>query len=142
MTFGQIGVEIMSAMLKERGHSVYGLIERTADSSPYLAGDEEKNLEKIGELRPDFVGFSCMTMKYQWNLKFARMIKERYPLIKIVFGGPHPTALPEIVIQEDCVDYVCVGEGEDALIDLMENSDCTNIKNIWCKNQGRSSKTR
>ena len=38
-------------------------------------------------------------------------------------SGPHVTLVPEKVIANDCVDIVCVGEGEGALIDLVENLD-------------------
>ncbi len=36
-----------------------------------------------------------------------------------VFGGPHPTYFPEFV-EEPGVDAVCIGEGEGAILDLVE----------------------
>jgi len=51
-------------------------------------------------------------------------------------GGPHPTAVPE-VIKEEGVDVVCRGEGEFALLELAEamqtGASIENIANLWIK---------
>ena len=39
--------------------------------------------------------------------------------IKIVWGGMHPTILPEQTIMNDFVDYVIRGEGEEAFLNLL-----------------------
>jgi len=36
-----------------------------------------------------------------------------------VWGGPHPTAKPEECLQY--ADLVCLGEGEESLVDLAES---------------------
>jgi len=133
MTFGQVGLEIMSSLLKQRGHQVIGLTDSTFDTSNYITNDEQHNLKQIRKYKPDFIGFSVLSHRYQWCLKFARLIKGDFPLVKIIFGGCHPTALPELVIKEDCVDIVCVGEGEEAIVELLNNPERTNIKNLWFK---------
>ena len=38
--------------------------------------------------------------------------------IPVIAGGVFTTFAPEICIKEDLIDIVCVGEGENALIDL------------------------
>jgi len=55
--------------------------------------------------------------------------------IPIVYGGVHATISPE-----DCIKYadiVCVGEGEGAILDLVnsleKNKKITRIKNLWVK---------
>lgn len=136
MAFGQIGLEIMSAMLKDAEHEVHGIVESTFDTSDYITRDEKKNLDKLIEIQPDIVGFSVLTMRFQWNLKFAKLIKQRLPHVKIIFGGPHPTAVPETVIIEECVDIICIGEGEYAMLELAENPDRLDIKNLWIKDNG------
>lgn len=93
-------------------------------------------------LQPDLIGFSVVTAHYQWALSFARKVKAELPNIPIIFGGKHPTLVPEVVIREDCVDFVCVGEGEEALAELLEslkNGDSDfNIRNIWYKKNGET----
>lgn len=110
MSFGQVGMEIIAGVLTHAGHSVHGLVDSTYDPSDYLTNDEKRNLNKIGTIEPYLVGISVLSHRYQWCLKFARLIKQEYPNIRVIFGGPHATAVPKVVIQEDCVDMVCVVE--------------------------------
>jgi radical SAM superfamily enzyme YgiQ (UPF0313 family) len=53
-----------------------------------------------------------------------------------VFGGPHATFFPEM-IGENCVDVICIGEGEEALAELADkidkNEDYSEILNFWVK---------
>jgi radical SAM superfamily enzyme YgiQ (UPF0313 family) len=42
--------------------------------------------------------------------------------IHIVFGGWHPTALPDEVIKKPCVDQVVVGEGEQAVLEILKGA--------------------
>lgn len=97
-------------------------------------------MKRLKELQPDFIGFSVVTAHYQWALNFARKVKAELPNVPIIFGGKHPTLVPEVVIREDCVDFICVGEGEEALVELLESlkkrdSDFQ-IRNIWYKKNG------
>jgi len=39
-----------------------------------------------------------------------------------IFGGPHPTFFPDM-INENGVDAICIGEGEQAILDILENID-------------------
>lgn len=64
----------------------------------------------------DIVAFSCTSPSYAHGLHLARALKNINPKIHTVFGGWHPTALPNEVIKEDCVDQVVVGEGEHAML--------------------------
>lgn len=60
--------------------------------------------------------------------------------IPIVFGGIHPTCVPEEVIKNDFVDFVIRGEGEYALLDLVNSLDSGGfnyeIKSVWFKKNG------
>jgi radical SAM superfamily enzyme YgiQ (UPF0313 family) len=64
--------------------------------------------------KSDIVFFSCTSPAYTRGLDIAKAIKLFNSNVHIVFGGWHPTALPNEVIREDCVDQVVVGEGEMA----------------------------
>jgi pyruvate-formate lyase-activating enzyme len=52
----------------------------------------------------------------------------------VVFGGTHPTTMPEDVLASGAADYVVRGEGEQALVELMEavdrNQDVDAIANL------------
>lgn len=66
----------------------------------------------------DVYGFSTYTVTYHRTLEIVRMIKVAYSDAVTVAGGPHASALPEDVSEQ--FDYVVVGEGEYALLGLME----------------------
>jgi anaerobic magnesium-protoporphyrin IX monomethyl ester cyclase len=69
-----------------------------------------KNLE-IGD--PVFVGLSCMSgQQIRYGLEIARKVRGQNPLCPIVWGGVHPTLLPEQTAKNDLVDVVVRGEAE------------------------------
>ena len=60
-----------------------------------------------------------------------------------VFGGPHPTFFPEM-IEKEGVDAVCIGEGEYAMLELMnrleQGKPADDIQNFWIKSNGTTKK--
>ncbi len=67
----------------------------------------------------DIVAFSCTSPAFVHGLNLANQIKILNPKAHIVFGGWHPTALPEQTLNNDCVDQVIVGEGEMAMMKVV-----------------------
>ncbi|ACL75330.1 RiPP maturation radical SAM C-methyltransferase [Ruminiclostridium cellulolyticum] len=69
------------------------------------------------------VGFKCMIGYQVSSLLLSKKIKERYPDIKIVFGGPNVREVmgEEILKCFEWVDYVIDGEGEESLPALVKN---------------------
>jgi radical SAM superfamily enzyme YgiQ (UPF0313 family) len=61
--------------------------------------------------------------------------------VPVIFGGIHPTSVPEGVIKNEFVDFIIRGEGEYALLDLVSklenNQNVTNIPNVWLKKDGK-----
>lgn len=45
-------------------------------------------------------------------IHFSRLVKENFPDLPIIWGGYHPSLLPEQVASEDYVDAVVKGQGE------------------------------
>lgn len=139
------GLCYLSSHLKNHGHQVELIFEPKQFSRAYLRHDflaqvfsrEKSNLEKISQIKPDLIGFSCTTAHYQWALGFARKVKKRFPKIPIIFGGVHPTLLPELVLKEKSIDFVCIGEGEAPLLELIQafekDEKDFKVKNIWYK---------
>ena len=131
------GIVFISAVLKKHGHDtkLINLNEKLAKLP------DDKEIQRIiEEYRPGLIGFSSVTTQYQYALKIAKFIKG-FCDIPIVCGGIHATMVPEEVIREDCFDYVCVGEGEEAILELAANIekrvDTTHIANIWAKDNGK-----
>ncbi|MFH1222830.1 MAG: radical SAM protein [Pseudomonadota bacterium] len=62
--------------------------------------------------RPYIFGFSVLTAAVKSALLLSKQIKTMYPDSVIVFGGVHPTAMPDEMLSYDQVDIVVRGEGE------------------------------
>ena len=77
-----------------------------------------QNLEEVINWQPDFIGCSVMTGSQNDYLNYLRMLKKKMNFISVL-GGPHPTYFPKI-IKENCVDYICRGEGERAILKVLQ----------------------
>ena len=99
--------------------------------------DWKKHLIKqVRMKKPDIIGFSILSFNYPEALKISRLIKKNFN-IKIIFGGVHVILSPQEVIENEVVDIICTGEGEEVLKDLLDKSlNCKNIKGIWYKQDG------
>jgi len=126
------GPAAISAMLKRHGHEA-ALINY--DRSYTLA----KFRDHLRRIDPDLVGFSVLT--YQWPMiqELARTVKEALG-VPTMCGGFHVSFSPEQVIMSPHVDFVCKGEGDFAVLDLVSalerGGDTRSIPNIWAKERG------
>jgi len=80
----------------------------------------ERFANYIVSLKPTILAFSVFTMNYRWALDIAKRVKDKIDVIT-VFGGHHVQAIPEIVCMNSQVDYVILGEGEYALLELVQS---------------------
>lgn len=141
------GVGLLSSYLKKHGFEVL-LIFDPNQFNKYLRNNylskifsrERSIIEEIKQLKPDIVAFSVLSAHYQWASKLAENIKKEVN-VPIIFGGIHPTLVPETVIKNDSVDMVCIGEGEEPMLELLRSLECGeknySIQNIWFKNNGK-----
>ena len=78
----------------------------------------DDTFEKIQSLSPKIIGFSVCTPDYRTIDQFAYLVKNRFPEIKIVMGGPHATLDPMGVLSFSHIDFVIRGEGECSFLEL------------------------
>ncbi len=58
-------------------------------------------------------GLTCMSgPQIRYGLEFAAKVRAEHPRVPIVWGGVHPTLLPEQTAASELVDVVVRGEGE------------------------------
>lgn len=141
-----LGLEYLSAVLKPKGHDVHMIFDPALFNDKYylnikflakIFNKRKKLINKVINLKPDIIGFTVLTDTYKWACDLAKEIKKKLPNIPIIFGGIHPTSVPERVIRNNFVDIICIGEGEEAIIELLDNPNRTDIKNLWFKNNGK-----
>lgn len=126
----QLAISLLAPLLERAGHKVslaYNpsyFLDRYNLNLPSLGRvfDQTHDVkESIRENQPDVLAFSPLTSTVQWCLEIARWARGVNPNIKTVFGGPHASAVPEVLLNEEGVDYVCVGEGEEAFLKLLDH---------------------
>jgi anaerobic magnesium-protoporphyrin IX monomethyl ester cyclase len=97
----------LAASLQEEGFTVRIFDMRLEDYRHFEIGN------------PIFVGLSCMSgLQIKYALEFARYARMQAPSSSLVWGGIHPTLLPEQTATNDYVDIVVRGEGELIIKDL------------------------
>ena len=82
--------------------------------------------ERIREIAPDVVGVSCLFSSQAHNAhKVAEIVKkiakEQKKNIHVVFGGAHPSSVPESVLKDRNVDAAILGEGEETFYQYVKN---------------------
>ncbi len=107
-----LGLAYIAAVLEKNGFQVeiYDnyLLERPI---------EEVKLE-IRRRSPQIVGITCNSLTYQRCLELAKAVKEVCPTCAVVVGGPHASYMPQTLLEHSEVDYVVIGEGEQAMVQL------------------------
>lgn len=76
---------------------------------------------QIKESQPLAVGFSVLTGSCITQVVEAcKEIKEKYPNVKTIVGGIHPTFFPEQTLVNPYIDFVVINEGEKTLLELLQ----------------------
>jgi radical SAM superfamily enzyme YgiQ (UPF0313 family) len=113
--FVPIGIGFLMATLQRKGIQSYLVDQQIEDNIEQKIENYLNKLEK-----PYIFGFSVVTAAFQNAIILAQKLKNEYPDCKIIFGGIHPTAMPEEVLLNKCVDYVIRGEAEHILPNLYD----------------------
>ncbi len=117
MGFPPIGIMSLSSVLKEAGHECIMFDQANPDTP------NDVIIEQIKREKPDLVGLSFLsTTSYPYAKILARQIRAADATVKLAFGGVFASLNAGLVkLQCTEVDYVCRGDGEQLLLDLLEN---------------------
>lgn len=93
-------------------------------------------LKLVKTLKPEMVAISIMSISDSNCKKIIKKIKRISPKTFVLVGGPHPTYYPEF-IKDSLADAICVGEGDQALAELLRSLESgksiKKIANIYTK---------
>lgn len=159
-----INIPILQAVLKQNGYEVkifdntnyysfkynalltqMGVFKKT-DYEKYdnllYRSDRFADFETLcRQFNPHIIGVSCLTSDFEFSLDYVRIAKKLNPRVITLYGGIHPTIMPEEVLNHPEVDFICVGEGEEALLNFTKRfssgDDLLSISNIWGKQNGK-----
>jgi len=144
--FESQGVQTLISVLKEAGHSCKVLFNPSLHNYfhfklNFMKSMNDKIIDKqINELikyNPDILCFSFITAQFYDTVEVFKKIKSTKLKDKIfIAGGIHASARP-LEILDMGFDYVCVGDGEIALLKLVsklqEGKMDIKINGIWYK---------
>jgi radical SAM superfamily enzyme YgiQ (UPF0313 family) len=101
-------------------------------------------LEEIGK-NPICVGITCMTgPQIMHGLEISRLVRQHGD-VPIVWGGIHPTLLPRQTLENENIDIVVQGEGEETFLELVQTLEkaesLSKVKGLWYKEKGEIKNT-
>jgi len=119
MGFPPIGIMSLSSVLKRAGHEVT-MFDLANPATP-----DEVIVEEVRRQKPDLVGLSFLsTTSYPYAKVLARRIRAAEPRVRLAFGGVFASLNAQLVkLQVPEVDFVCRGDGEQLILDLLEGLD-------------------
>jgi radical SAM superfamily enzyme YgiQ (UPF0313 family) len=128
-----LGLAYVAAELERGGHEVV-IFERDVLARKRSLSPQDINRamsDRVAAFSPKLVGFTATTQTIPDVRRAALMVREAWPDARIVLGGHHATALPELTL-ELCpeLDLVVRGEGELAMLDLAEGTPPDQIPDI------------
>ncbi|HEV8375118.1 MAG TPA: radical SAM protein [Candidatus Polarisedimenticolia bacterium] len=116
MGFPPIGVMSLSSVLKRAGHDVV-MFDQADPETP-----DDYIVKEMLHQKPDLIGLSFLsTTSYPYAKILARRIRGADSSVKIAFGGVFASLNAQLVkMQVPEVDFVCRGDGEQLILDLLE----------------------
>lgn len=104
-------------------------------------GAFENDIEIINEVsNADIVGFTSTSPMMKHGEELAEKIKKENPNTIIIFGGSHPSTLPDKTLKNDSIDLVVRGEGEVTMLEVVKavenNLHFTSIDGVSYKYNG------
>ncbi|MDP2906901.1 MAG: radical SAM protein [Nanoarchaeota archaeon] len=133
------GLRSISSQLKKHGYQT-----KIIFLPRYYPSYVQETLTKLYNTVKDsnLIGMYCMDQSFEKAVQIIKFLKSKDKGKKIILGGIYATLNPRECLQY--VDFVCIGEGEGAILDLVnsleQNKDTTKIMNIWAKKEGKTYK--
>jgi len=110
-----LGLAYIAAALEKAQHDVSVTDGALHDLSV------EDTVERAMKTDPQFVGIGCTTPLYHQAVAIIDLIKKLSPNTIVLFGGPHVSALPDPTLNSSRADFVCIGEGEESVVAIIDN---------------------
>ena len=130
-----IGIMQLASWLDKHGHqtALHDCL------GPYAPKTIAENAEIVLATDPEMVGFSATTSGFMDAIEIASYIRQRRPAIRIVFGNVHVSSLGAPILEEfPEIDYLVIGEGEGAMLNLADGKPLQEIGNlIYRDEQGK-----
>lgn len=102
-----------------------------------LSYRENDIFSSIERFKPDLVGLSLLTFRYRDTYNLVRDLKEKFPSISIVTGGPHVSIYGKRILEDVAhIDYCLTREGELSLPRLCRGDELNKIDGLIFRKDG------
>ncbi len=128
-----LGIAYLAGVLRRNGDIGVECLDTSLAEHPF-----ETLADRVRSREYDMVGFSVTTPQLAAARRMARLVKELCPRCTVVFGGAHPSVMPEDTLAWPWVDIVVVGEGEETLLELVaRGGDPRGVAGLWYRDGHR-----
>ena len=101
--------------------SMIGNVISHEHSADVVIENAERQFEKIlADTHPDVIGITITSSDINWLVEVLPRIKGSVPAALILVGGIHPTIHPSLIDEYPAIDAICIGEGEEAVVELLD----------------------
>ena len=137
------GLRTISAHLRGHGHRTRLIFVPDPLGDDLLYGVKryaDGVLDELVDLcrDADLIGITLMTNFFDGAVQITERVKAAGLQAPVIWGGVHPTIRPDESLEH--ADIVCVGDGEDALLELAtrieSGRDQTSTGNLWFRTRG------
>jgi radical SAM superfamily enzyme YgiQ (UPF0313 family) len=156
-----LSIRALSSALKKQGHRPYLIFFKddrsvikndfekhnkyyqTLNHNKFIGFGEDVNpptkieisllAEKVKEINPDVIGISTRTVGKEISKKIVEEFRKNLPDAIYIAGGWGATLEPESFLE--FMDFVCLGEGDKVICDILSAGDAKKVKNVaWLEN--------
>ncbi len=122
-----LGLASIAAYLKQKNKNIdVSALDAWAEKIDFL-----KLKEKISESKADIVGIYMVSPRYDEAKTTIEICREALPNSLIIAGGPHPSAVPVLTIQEiPQLDACVIGEGEITMSEIASGLPFSEINGL------------
>ena len=111
-----LGLAYLAAAARARGYTTSIVDAHALDLSP-------QDLARMAATRrPDVIGFTATTFDWPLVQETARSVHRAAPQALILAGGPQLSLYPEECLEEESVDAAVVGEGDEAITEILDRT--------------------
>lgn len=111
-----LGILYLAASLEKHTNHEIHVLDSQVEEMTY-----EELEQAIAGIKPDVVGITAMTFTLIDVIKTLKIVRKLFPEVKIILGGPHAHIYPKETASLPEVDYVVLGEGEETIVQLLNN---------------------
>ncbi|KJR42367.1 cobalamin-binding protein [Candidatus Magnetoovum chiemensis] len=138
------GIRSISSFLRQNGCNTRliflpGSIGLLKEGGKYVYAYDKTVIDDITALcsQSSLIGISFMSSYFDRAVQIAQALKKTLN-IPLIMGGIHPSCKPQEALKY--ADMACVGEGEEALLELLNNmktqKNHRTVQGIWFKDNG------